>query len=185
MEFPSVQLTAPLLLESMTWQAMSGIGQIAFGVAQVIAVLCGAVAGSTAPTTCNRGTATTATRPPTTATTGFGVSGLNFKDTCPLLLGTCPFIGRSPIEIFFGAGTFRLIKVRNMRRKRENLPVKQVADLFFSQISDLRYFKPVKQVSDLFFPQISDLRYFKPVKQVSDLFFPQISDLRYISRRAS
>jgi hypothetical protein len=54
--------------------------------------------------------------------------------------------------------------------ERKYMPVKQVADLFFPQISDLRYSKPVKQVADLFFPQISDLRYSKPVKQVADLF---------------
>jgi hypothetical protein len=33
-----------------------------------------------------------------------------------------------------------------------------------------RKYMPVKQVADLFFPQISDLRYSKPVKQVADLF---------------
>ncbi len=76
MEFLSVQLTAPLLMGSMIWQAMSGTGRIAFGAAQVIAVLGGVVAGPTAPTSCDRVTAPTATLPASTAASGFVVSGL-------------------------------------------------------------------------------------------------------------
>jgi RNA-directed DNA polymerase len=74
------------------------------------AVLCGAVAGTTTPTTCNRGTATTTTRPTTTTTTGFGVSILKSISGCYL----------------YGVSGDNRVQTYSCRKRRKEIDIRQL-----------------------------------------------------------